>query len=59
MYEQSGGIKASESISDHVELKASPEGFEMTAKGDTDTVILKLHEDLLEKLVCREGVRSL
>ena len=41
------GIKASEPVSDHVELKASPDGFEMTAKGDMDTVILKLHKDLL------------
>ncbi len=53
------GIKASEPVSDHVELKVSPDGFEMTAKGDTDTVILKLHKDLLEKLDCKEGVKSL
>lgn len=53
------GVKASEPVSDHVELKASPDGFEMTAKGDTDTVILKLHNDLLEKLDCKETVRSL
>ena len=53
------GVKASEPVSDHVELKASPDGFEMTAKGDTDTVILKLHKDLLEKLDCKEAVRSL
>ena len=53
------GIKASEPVSDHVELKAMPEGFEMTAKGDTDTVILKLPKDLLEKLDCKEAVRSL
>ncbi len=53
------GIKASEPVSDHVELKASPDGFEMAAKGDTDTVILKLHKDLLEKLDCKEAVRSL
>ena len=53
------GVKASEPVADHVELKASPDGFEMTAKGDTDTVILKLHKDLLEKLDCKEAVRSL
>lgn len=53
------GIKASEPVSDHVELKVSPDGFEMIAVGDTDTVILKLHRDLLEKLECKEGVRSL
>ena len=53
------GIMASEPVSDHVELKAMPEGFEMTAKGDTDTVILKLPKDLLEKLDCKEAVRSL
>ena len=53
------GIKASEPVSDHVELKASPDGFELTAKGDTDTVILRLHKDLLEKLDCKEAMRSL
>ena len=53
------GVKASEPVSDHVELKVSPDSFEMTAKGDTDTVILKLPKDLLVKLDCKEAMRSL
>lgn len=53
------GIRASEPVSDHIELKVTPDGFELTAMGDTDTVSLKLHKDLLEKLECKEDVRSL
>jgi len=32
------GVKASEAISDHIALSADPDGFELSAKGDTDTV---------------------
>src|SRR5439155_1070956 len=31
-------IRASESISDHIALKASPDGFEIVSEGDTDNV---------------------
>ena len=35
------GIKASETVSDHIALVASPEGFEMTCEGDMDQVTWK------------------
>ncbi len=53
------GIKASESVSDHITLNATPEGFEMFSEGDTDSVSLKLPKDLLISLECTEKVRSL
>jgi len=53
------GIRASESVSDHIALSASPDGFEMTSEGDTDSVRLKLPKDMLDELVCKETVRSL
>ncbi|MCK5548705.1 MAG: proliferating cell nuclear antigen (pcna) [Thermoplasmata archaeon] len=53
------GIRASESVSDHIALTASPDGFEMNSEGDTDSVNLKLPKDLLDELVCKETVRSL
>jgi proliferating cell nuclear antigen len=53
------GIKAAESISDHIALTATPDGFEMLSEGDTDSVSLKLAKDLLVSLECKETVRSL
>ncbi len=53
------GIRASESVSDHIALTATPDGFEMASEGDTDSVDLKLPKDLLESLECKEEVRSL
>jgi len=53
------GIKAAESISDHIALTAAPEGFEMVSEGDTDSVSLKLSKDQLVSLECKENVRSL
>jgi proliferating cell nuclear antigen len=53
------GIKAAESISDHIALTATPDGFEMVSEGDTDSVSLKLSKDLLVSLDCKENVRSL
>lgn len=53
------GIRASESVSDHIALISSPDGFEMFSEGDTDSVNLKLPKDLIEKLDCKEKVRSL
>jgi proliferating cell nuclear antigen len=53
------GIKASESVSDHIALIAHPEGFEMISEGDADTVRLELPKDLLDELQCKEKVRSL
>lgn len=53
------GIKAAESVSDHIALLTSSDGFEMISEGDTDSVNLKLPKDLLEELECKESVRSL
>ncbi len=53
------GIRAAESVSDHIALTASPEGFEMFSEGDTDSVSLKLPKDLLISLESKEKVRSL
>ena len=53
------GIRASESVSDHIALISSPDGFEMISEGDTDSVRLKLQKDLLDELECKEQVRSL
>lgn len=53
------GIRAAESVSDHIALNASPEGFEMFSEGDTDSVSLKLPKDLLISLEVSEKVKSL
>ncbi len=53
------GIKAAESISDHIALTATAEGFEMISEGDTDSVSLKLPKDKLVSLDCKDNVRSL
>lgn len=53
------GVKASEAVSDHIALSADPEGFELTAQGDTDTVSLHIPKDQLVSLKCKERVRSL
>jgi proliferating cell nuclear antigen len=53
------GIKAAESISDHIALKASPEGFELSCEGDTDAVSLKLEGDKLVSLDANATVCSL
>jgi proliferating cell nuclear antigen len=53
------GIRASESVSDHIALQANKDGFEMISDGDTDSVNLKLGKDLLEELKCKEDTRSL
>lgn len=39
------GIRAAESISDHITLKAGPEYFELSCEGDTDSVSLRLDKD--------------
>ena len=52
-------IRASESISDHIALKAFPEGFEILSEGDTDNVSHMVPKDMLEELQCKDAVRSL
>ena len=53
------GIRASESVSDHLTLKANPDGFEIVSEGETDSVNLKLSKDLLESIECKEPVKSM
>jgi proliferating cell nuclear antigen len=53
------GIKASETVSDHIALVASPEGFEMTCEGDLDQVQWKKAKKDLEALESPSSVRSL
>jgi proliferating cell nuclear antigen len=53
------GIRAAESVSDHIALNATSDGFEMFSEGDTDTVSLKLDKDSLISLTSEEDVRSL
>ena len=53
------GIRASESVSVHIALIATPDGFEIVSEGDTDSANLKLPKDMLDELVCKEKVRSL
>lgn len=55
----SQGIKASESVSDHIALTATKEYFEMVCEGDTDQVQMKLMKDQLIELECEEKVKSL
>ncbi len=57
--EMQRGIKAAESVSDHIALTASKDGFEMYSEGDTDSVSLKLPKDLLATLEIEESVKSL
>lgn len=53
------GIRASESISDHIALKASNSGFEIVSEGDTDNVSHVVPKELLEDLQVKDSVRSL
>jgi proliferating cell nuclear antigen len=53
------GIKASESVSDHIALVASPEGFEMSCEGDMDQVNWKKAKKDLIALETESTVRSL
>jgi proliferating cell nuclear antigen len=53
------GIKASETVSDHIALIASQEGFEMTCEGDLDQVSWKKAKKDMEELNTPSIVRSL
>jgi proliferating cell nuclear antigen len=53
------GIRASETVSDHIALVASPEGFEMTCEGDMDQVNWKKAKKDMESLEAPSSVRSL
>ncbi len=53
------GIRASESVSDHIALIASPDGFEMLCEGDMDQVDWKKGKKDLPMLEAPSSVRSL
>ncbi len=53
------GIRASETVSDHIALQASPDNFEMTCEGDLDHVSWKKAKKDLEELNTPSSVRSL
>jgi proliferating cell nuclear antigen len=53
------GVKASESVSDHLAVIVNKENFELFAEGDTDTVNLKLPKDLLVELISDSSYKSL
>jgi len=53
------GVRASETVSDHLALTVNKDDFELFAEGDTDTVNLKLPKDLLLELVTDSKCKSL
>jgi proliferating cell nuclear antigen len=53
------GIKASETVSDHIALVANPEGFEMSCEGDMDQVHWRKAKKDLVALEAQGSVRSL
>jgi len=53
------GIRASETVSDHIALKVSNTGFEIVSEGDTDNVSHAVPKELLEDLQVKDSVRSL
>ena len=53
------GIKASESISDHLALTMKKDSFQLYAEGDTDTVDLTIPKDLLVDLTATGKIKSL
>jgi proliferating cell nuclear antigen len=53
------GIRASESVSDHIALVCDDSAFELVAEGDTDSVNLKLTKNQLVELKASERTKSL
>jgi len=53
------GIRASETVSDHIALVATPESFEMSCEGDMDQVHFKKAKKDLVSLEAPSSVRSL
>ena len=53
------GVRASESVSDHLALTVNKDNFELYAEGDTDTVNLKLPKDLVIDISTTSKCRSL
>ncbi len=57
--EISKGVRASESVSDHLAIIVDKDSFELFADGDTDTVNLKLPKELLTSLTVPSKCKSL
>ena len=53
------GVRASESISDHLAITMKKDSFQLYAEGDTDTVDLTIPKDMLIELSTNEKVKSL
>lgn len=53
------GLKAAETISDHIALIADPESFELSSEGDTDMASLKLDKSKLVGIEASSKVCSL
>jgi proliferating cell nuclear antigen len=53
------GIRASETVSDHIALVANPEGFEMSCEGDMDQVHYRKPKKDLVAIEAQTSVRSL
>lgn len=53
------GVRASESISDHISLEADSDGFELACRGDTDSAVLRIPTEDLESITADEKARSL
>jgi proliferating cell nuclear antigen len=53
------GMKAAESVSDHIALSIDEESFELFCEGDTDSVILRLDGSKVAGITAKSKVRSL
>src|SRR4030042_1107281 len=53
------GVRASDTVSDHLSLTVNKDNFELFAEGDTDTVNLKLPKELLIELNTTSKCKSL
>ncbi|NLL94425.1 MAG: proliferating cell nuclear antigen (pcna) [Thermoplasmatales archaeon] len=53
------GIRAAETVSDHIALTADADFFELSCEGDTDSANLRLEASMLERLDVPGRVRSL
>ena len=53
------GIRAAESITDHITLRACPEFFELSCEGDTDSVSLRLEGDSVQSIDADSEVQSM
>ncbi len=49
------GIRASESISDHIALTVNDKGFELSCEGDTDSASLMVSKDKLDSMELPDG----